>query len=144
MQPSIRTLALGIALTTALASLAHAGGTSVSVEGPFKDGRYLLRATTCTGIAASMNVIASAEGVVAGQRKSLPIALKSTKEKGVYQFVRTWPVEGTWVVRVEPAGGRKPITLAAISSDGKVGENQFLWDTDGRHECDLKLAANTK
>ena len=144
MKPSIRTLALGLALTTALASLVNAGGTTVSVEGPFKDGLYLARATNCNGVAASMPVTATAEGVVAGVRKSLPISLKTTKEKGVYQFARTWPAEGTWVVRVEPTGGRKPITLAAIASDGRVSPNEFLWDGDGRHACDQKLAAISK
>jgi hypothetical protein len=144
MLRSIRTLALGIALTTALAPLAHAGGTSASVEGPFKDGSYAVRVATCTGIAATMAVTATAEGVVAGQRKSLPVTLKSTKEKGVYQFARTWPAEGAWVVRVTPAGGRMPVTLATIGVDGVVGENELLWKSDGRHECDQKLAANTK
>ena len=143
MQTSIRTLALGIALTTALASLANAGGSSARVEGPFKDGSYAVRTAEC-GAAAALSVTASAEGVVNGERKSLPIALKATKQKGVYRFTHTWPADGTWLVRLTLNNGRGPATLAAISSDGKVGENQFLWDTDGRHECDVKLAANTK
>ena len=143
MQLFTRSLSLAVALATGLATLAHAGGTSASVEGPFKDGLYAVRVATCNGIAMSMKVTATAEGVVAGQRKSLPITLRSTKEKGVYQFARTWPAEGTWVVRVEPAGGRKPVTLAAIASDGTVGQNELLWESDGRHECDQKLAVNS-
>jgi len=36
------------------------------------------------------------------------------------------------------------VALAAVSSDGRVGDSEYLWDTDGRRECDVKLAANTK
>jgi len=143
MQTSIRTLALGIALTTALASLAHAGGSSARVEGPFKDGSYAVRTAEC-GVAAPLSVTASAEGVVNGERKSLPISLKATKQKGVYRFTHTWPADGTWLVRLTLNNGHGPATLAAISSDGKLGQNEFLWDSDGRHECDQKLAANVK
>ena len=39
MKPSIRVIALGIALTTSLASLVHAGGAGVTVERQ-GDGRH--------------------------------------------------------------------------------------------------------
>ena len=143
MQSTIRSLALGFAFTTALASLANAGGTTASVEGPFKDASYVVRTANC-GVPAAMSVTATAEGVVSGQRRSLPIKLSTTKEKGVYQFARTWPSEGQWVVRLQLAGPHKPVTLAPIASNGEVGKNEFLWNTDGRHECDQKLAVATK
>jgi hypothetical protein len=89
-------------------------------------------------------VTATAEGVVKGQRTSLPIKLTPMKEKGVYQFARTWPSDGTWIVRITPAARDRAVTLAAISSDGRVGDNELVWKSDGRHECDQKLAANSK
>ena len=143
MHAPIRTLALVLGLTAALAPLARAGGTTARIEAPCQDGSYIVRTATC-GAPASMSVTASAEGIVSGQRKSLPLQLKGTKEKGVYVLARTWPSEGTWIVRLQPAGHRGPVTVAAIGSDGRVGDNEYLWDTDGRHECDVKLAANTK
>ena len=48
MKPSLRTLALGLALTTALASLATAGGAGVSLERA-KDGQYFVHSYACTG-----------------------------------------------------------------------------------------------
>ena len=144
MKPSTAHLALAVALTTALTSLAQAGGNTARVEGPFKDGTYLVHTLQC-GAPASMSVTATAEGKVSGHRRSVPLKLTATTEKGVYQFARTWPNEGTWIVRVTPANrDRAAVTLAAIASDGSVGENEFVWKSDGRHECDQKLAANTK
>lgn len=142
MRYTIQGLALALGLITAVPQLATAGGYTASVEGPFKDGTYGVRTANC-GEPASMSVTAIAEGVVNGQRKSLPLKLTSTKEKGLYQFARTWPSGGTWIVRVTPAGRDKAVTLATISSDGHVGNNELVWKSDGRRECDQKLAANS-
>ena len=143
MRYTIQGLALALALTSSLGGLAYAGGSTAMVEGPMKDGTYLVRAAHC-GEPASMSVTATAEGVVKGARRSLPIKLTSTKEKGVYQFARTWPSEGNWIVRLAPAGRDRAVTLVAIASDGSVGDNEFVWKSDGRHECDQKLAVNSK
>ena len=142
MHASIATLALALTLTATLAPLATAGSTSISIKGPEKDGTYLVSAYSCHE--QSKVWTASAEGIVHGQRKSVPIQLKATKETGVYRFAHVWPSEGTWFLRVAPCGGPKMVALAAVSSDGRVGDSEYLWDTDGRRECDVKLAANTK
>ena len=143
MRYTIQGLALALALCSSLGGSAYAGGSTAMVEGPMKDGTYLVRAAHC-GEPASMSVTATAEGVVKGARRSLPIQLTSTREKGVYQFARTWPSEGTWIVRLAPAGRDRAVTLVAIASDGSVGDNEFVWKSDGRHECDQKLAVNSK
>jgi|SoiMethySBSTD1v2_1073268.scaffolds.fasta_scaffold194873_2 hypothetical protein len=143
MRYTIQGLALALALCSSLGGSAYAGGSTAMVEGPMKDATYLVRTAHC-GEPASMTVTATAEGVVKGQRKSLPIKLTSTKEKGVYQFARTWPSDGSWIVRVTPSARDRAVTLVTIASDGSVGNNEFVWKSDGRHECDQKLAANTK
>ena len=143
MRSTIQGLALAIGLIASVPQFANAGGSTANVEGPFKDATYLVRTAHC-GEPASMSVTATAEGVVKGQRKSLPIKLTPTKEKGVYQFARTWPSDGTWIVRLTPAGRDRAVTLVSISSDGLVGNNEYVWKSDGRHECDQKLAANSK
>ena len=143
MRYSIPGLALALALTSSLGGQAYAGGSTAMVEGPMKDATYLVRTAHC-GEPASMSLTATAEGVVKGQRRSLPIKLTPTKEKGVYQFARTWPSDGDWIVRLTPAGRDRAVTLVTIASDGHVGDNEFVWKSDGRRECDQKLAANTK
>jgi hypothetical protein len=142
MNHSIRALALGIALTTSVASLAHAGGAGVNVE-RMKDGKYLVHAYACTG-PKSFSISATAEGVVNGQRKSIPLALTAMKEPGVYQFERTWPAQGTWLVRTEMTGARSFVTIFTLARDGRVAGSEWVADGDGRHECDQELAANTK
>jgi hypothetical protein len=142
MKPSIRTLALGTALSLALASLAHAGGAGVSVERA-KDGKYLVHSFACTG-PSSVSIVATAEGVVNGERESIPLKLKPMKEPGLYQFERTWPAQGTWLVRMEMSGTHNLVTLFALAKDGRVAGSEYVAEGDGRHECDLKLAANAK
>ena len=143
MRYTIQGLALALALCSSLGGSAYAGGSTAMVEGPMKDATYLVRTAHC-GEPSSMNLTATAEGVVKGQRRSLPIKLTPTKEKGVYQFARTWPSDGNWIVRLTPAGRDRAVTLVTIASDGHVGDNEFVWKSDGRRECDQKLAANTK
>jgi len=142
MKPSIRTLALGIALSAALASLAHAGGAGVSVERA-KDGKYLVHSFACTG-PSSVSIVATAEGVVNGERQSIPLKLEPMKEPGLYQFERTWPAQGTWLVRTEMSGTHNLVTLFALAKDGRVAGSEYVAEGDGRHECDRKLAANAK
>jgi hypothetical protein len=142
MKPSIHTLALGIALVTSLASLAHGGGASVSLERA-KDGKYLVHSYACTG-PASVSLTATAEGVVNGERKSIPLTLEPTKSPGTYRFERTWPAQGTWLVRTEMSGRLKLVSIATIAHDGRVSDTEYVAEGDGRHECDQKLAANTK
>ena len=142
MKPSLRTLALGLALTTALASLATAGGAGVSLERA-KDGQYFVHSYACTG-PSSVSLTATAEGMVKGERKSIPLALKRTKEPGVYRIEGTWPGEGAWLVRTKMSGTHRLVSIATIASDGSVSGNEYVPQGDGRHECDQKLAANTK
>ena len=142
MKPSIRALALGIALTAALATLVHAGGAGVTVE-RVKDGTYVLHSYACTG-PASVSMTATAEGVVNGERKSIPLKLEPMKEPGGYQFGRTWPAKGTWLVRTEMSGSHSFVTIFTLAKDGRVAGSDWVAQGDGRHECDQKLAANTK
>ena len=139
MKPSIRALALGIALPV-LASLTHAGGAGVTVE-RVKDGKYVVHSYACTG-PASVSMTATAEGVVNGERKSIPLKLEPMKEPGLYRFERAWPAQGTWLVRTEMSGTHKLVNIATIGRDGRVAGSEYVAEGDGRHECDRKLAAN--
>jgi len=75
-------------------------------------------------------ITATAEGLVHGQRRSLPLKLTSIS-RGVYEISREWPSEGAWVVAINAEyrglpraaivklgpGGNIPDQLA-ISKDG--------------------------
>ena len=143
MKHTIRTL-IAAALTTAAVSTALGGGASARVEGPMKDGRtYLVRTFACA-VPSVMSTTAFAEGVVNGERRTLPLVLARTSENGVLKFERNWPAGGRWLVRVNLGGGRRVATVVTMAADGRVSDHQLLWDSDGRRECDQKLAVATK
>ena len=139
---SIRSLSLAVALAIVPGSLAQAGGAGVNVERA-KDGKYVIHSFACTG-PTSVSIVATAEGVVNGERKSIPLKLKPMKEPGLYQFERTWPAQGTWLVRTEMRGTHNLVTIFALAKDGRVAGSEYVAEGDGRDECDQKLAANTK
>jgi hypothetical protein len=148
MHSTLRTFAVAAtlvaALTAAYPPATNAGGMSATLQGPAKDGTYNLVTYSCSGV-ESMRPAGWAEGVVNGERRTLPLVLQPVKTPGSYVFRRTWPQEGEWLVRLTFANHPTPPALVArIGHDGRVTDIKFLWDTDGKRECDTRLAAATK
>jgi hypothetical protein len=85
-----------------------------------------------------------AEGVLNGERRTLPLVLQPGKVAGSYVFRRNWPRDGRWLVRLTFANPNAPALVAQIGHEGSVGESKFSWNTDGKHECETRLAAATK
>ncbi len=142
MTHPFRTLAAAAALLVTLAPAVLAGGAHVKVSGPAKDGRtYLVHTYACSNPAA-LKVTAWAEGLVDGKRQTMPVTLRKTRDKGVYQLARTWPARGTWVLRMEVGDGRLPVTVAAIGADGAVQANRLIWEGDGLRECAAILSGD--
>ena len=133
---------LALAATLALcAAAAHAGGMHATVEGPGRDGRtYTVRTFQCAN-PASMAVSAVAEGLVRGERRSVPLQVRNAKN-GRYTFVRAWPDGGRWVVRLTLGSDNAPATVARLGPDGRVLDQELAWNSDGRRECDTALSAN--
>lgn len=144
MRHSSRSLAAAAALLVTLAPAALAGGANAKIEGPGRDGRtYTVRTYQCQN-PASLNVTASAEGVVDGKRQTVPLALKKSGKPGVFQFTRNWPASGQWVIRMHLGDGHMPVTLTALDKKGVVKTNELIWDSDGHKECEALLAAQVK
>ena len=88
----------GIAVALALvAGYASAGGQQIQVE-VAKDARSLLVRTYHCGTPAEIAVVGTAEGVVNGQPRTLPLTVARTGEDGVFSVARQWPAEGAWVL----------------------------------------------
>lgn len=96
---------LAALITFGCVATALAGGFQLSVETPsgaatgqLKDAVLLVRTFGCH-TPADARVSATAEGVVNGERRSLPleVAYDST---GVYALKRQWPSEGSWVLAI--------------------------------------------
>ena len=127
---SIRTLitlaSLSSALLLAIASPALAGGFQLSIETPagsldpqLKDVVLIARTYGCHQ-PADAKLSATAEGFVSGNRKSLPLELRSIGS-GVYAIKQQWPSEGTWVLSLTGAyNGMISSVLIELGANGKV------------------------
>jgi hypothetical protein len=135
MKHFVHRLVLTAVLAVAVAPAALASGPYVQVWGPHADGLYAVH-TYLDMDPASLRVSAWAEGVVDGQRLTLPIKLKKMKEKGVYKFARSWPEHGTWAIRMNAQkGDGTAITVAATDGQGKVTRFTLVREGDGTKEC---------
>jgi hypothetical protein len=140
MKNPLHPLAAAAALLVTLAPAAFAGGAHVKVSGPGKDGRtYMVHAYLCSNPAA-LKVTAWAEGLVDGRRQTVPVKVRRTSTKGVYELTRTWPEGGQWALRMAIGGSHTPVTVVALEPDGAVRANQLIWEGDGRRECAAILA----
>jgi hypothetical protein len=100
-------LPCGLALGMSLAALgtAVAGGQQIAVE-VAKDGKSLLVRTYRCGTPSSFTVSGRAEGIVDGQRRTIPLRVMPTAEPGVFAVERQWPAQGAWVLAFAAEGGR--------------------------------------
>lgn len=67
-------------------------------------------------------VTGTAEGLVAGQRRSLPMTVTSTNETGRMAIMKTWPSDGVWVLKL----GVEGMELSAAIGVGADGEVAFV------------------
>lgn len=117
---------LSSALILAIASPALAGGFQLSVETPteaadpqLKDVVLIARTYGCHQ-PADATLSATAEGLVNGNRKSLPLELRSIAS-GVYAIKQQWPSEGKWVLALSGTyNGMTRSVLVELGPNGKV------------------------
>jgi hypothetical protein len=106
-----------IALMLAANSLVHAADFSLTIGSPVaagvvtkvKNSVFAVRLEQCENIAKSQ-ITGTAEGIVNGARKSVPVQLASTVSPNVFVVPANWAEEGAWVV-----------TLKATCVDAKAG-----------------------
>jgi hypothetical protein len=75
------------------------GNPSANPEAVAKHAVLVARMTACTS-PEKTTVTASAEGIVDGVRKSIPLRIVRLSTAGTYAVVREWPAEGSWAVRM--------------------------------------------
>jgi len=104
-----------------LATLAMADGFTFTIgspvaaqEAPFKSAAFVFRTERCAEPAKSQ-ITATAEGIVHGARRSVPLKVSALQRPGVYAVFQNWGNEGRWVVVLkgvcehETAGAIVPI-----------------------------------
>ena len=98
----IRALAIAFALTAATPALA--GPPWISIELPANPfdrasrGAFLLVHTYHHGTAVSFPLRGSAEGIVNGERRSIPLTFEQTSRSGVYALRNQWGSGGVWTL----------------------------------------------
>jgi hypothetical protein len=126
MRRSLMSLAAAVTLAAATASPAWAGPPWLSIEFPANpmnkstQGAYLLVHTFHHEQATSFTVEARAEGMVNGQRKTLPLTLERTDREGVYALKQSWPDTGDWVIVIVGAPGEGSVTALVSIADNNV------------------------
>lgn len=106
--------AVAAAALTGFAGFAFAGGQQIAAE-VSPDGRSVLVRTYRCGEPSSLALGGSAEGVVAGQRRSIPLKIGAATAAGVFVVDRQWPSEGSWVLAFSVIGGASTSALVELA-----------------------------
>lgn len=129
--------AYGLALLVILASASEAlaGGFYLSVEMPsannpqHKDAVLLVRPYGCHQPSDAV-MTATAEGVVNGERRSVPLQMTRVSE-GIYAIRQEWPAGGAWVLAINGAyNGHDSGVLVRLGADGKATAKQHSSKND--------------
>jgi hypothetical protein len=98
-------------LAVLCASQLCAAGFSITVGNPvaanvprMKTAGLAVRLENCADLSKS-SLDGTAEGLVAGMRKSVPLQLAAGSTPGVYAINNNWPTEGVWVVDLKATCG---------------------------------------
>jgi hypothetical protein len=124
-------LALALALAPVLPSPARArvvvGPPWITIElpanplDPATKGAFLLVRTYHHDKSIPFAVEGRAEGIVNGQRRTLPLRFDATSKEGVLALRKSWPAEGAWVLVITGMPGEGSVTaLVSIAEDGEV------------------------
>ena len=124
----MNSLRLALLASITLAAPAIAGGPWISIELPGNPygratrGAFAVVHTYLHETPAPFMVSGTAEGLVNGQRRSLPMTITSTGQGGSMAITKTWPDEGVWVLKLGVEGG----SLGAAVGIGATGDIAFV------------------
>ncbi len=122
--------ALALALVLSIATPALAGPPWISIELPANPydrtsrGAFLLVHTFHHGNEIGATPSGTAEGVVGGQRRSVPLRFEQTTRTGVYALQNLWGGQGVWTLVIGMQRSAHPMdqvqALVEIGANGEV------------------------
>jgi len=143
----IRRAAVVAALLAAAATASAGGPPWISVESPCDpinhlspDAVLLVRTYSC-GMPTDARLTATAEGLVNGERRSVPLELKQGTEKGVYAVKPQWPAEGTWVLHFTMSIGGEVSAIVTLDKHARVTDTQVVHRRTSAGDVDSVLRA---
>jgi hypothetical protein len=120
------------------------GNPVASQDFRFKTAAFVFRTEGCPG-PAMPQISASAEGIVAGQRRSIALRVISGTKPGVYAVTQNWPAEGQWVVNLKGACANASAgALVAVGPHGFIRESTKFFahaPTDSEIEMAFKKSS---
>jgi hypothetical protein len=88
-------------------------------------GAFLVVHTFHHGQIVASGVQGTAEGIVAGARRSIPLAFDTTSRRGSYALRKQWPADGVWMLVINTGGQADGVTaLVDIGPQGDVARVQ--------------------
>jgi hypothetical protein len=100
---------LGIQFALAAGFTFSIGSPAASQDFRTKTAAFVFRTEGCAD-PAKPQISGTAEGLVDGMRRSVPLKLMETSRPGVYAVNQNWPAEGAWVV-----------ALRGVCADARAG-----------------------
>jgi len=120
----MRRFALAFAVSLAAATPAVAGPPWLTLEfRPNTFAGFMMIRTFHHGTPQAVPLTGTAEGLVNGQRRSVPLSFTLAEEPNVYSVATTWGSEGVWVLNVAAAGDH--IGAGAVVGIDRNGEPAF-------------------
>jgi len=124
----LRTIAIAAAALALTAAAPSFGPPWISIETPpnpfdaASRGAFLIVHTFHHGDMVASGVTGTAEGIVAGARRSVPLSFDATTQKGSYALRKQWPADGTWMLVINTGGQAQGVTaLVDIETTGEAG-----------------------
>ncbi len=75
---------------------------------------------------ARFHASGTAEGLVDGQRRSIPLEFTETSRAGVYALKQQWPSQGQWILNLSiNAGQSTPSLLVELAAGGGVEDVEY-------------------
>lgn len=143
-------LRFGIAIC-AVAALAYPQGFTFSIGSPVasqdvraKTAAFVFRTEGCAD-AAKAQIGGTAEGVVKGSRRSVPLNVMEMSKPGVYAVYRNWPAEGDWLVNLKGTCANETAgAIIPVGPKGFIRESSKFFPrpaTDAEIDASLKALA---
>jgi hypothetical protein len=150
MRRTTLALAAIAALSTAITTPALAGGPWISIETPVNPFNSALSKAYCLvrvyhhGNPAYYPVTATAEGMVNGERKTIPLTLTEAGSPGLYGVNFTPEKEGTWIL-VMTVGEKKEYqnvtVVVGVGKNGQIASAHVPMKQNGRDKYPLNVQA---
>jgi hypothetical protein len=100
----------------------------LSIESPVspynretRGAAFVVHTRLVDGTARLGDLSGSAEGLVGGARKTIPIRFETTTAPGAFVVQRQWPTEGVWLVRITL---HETTALVSLDASGNVSSSR--------------------